>query len=133
MAVNKILTSWAGLAFLCLSFYGVLSASAEDRSTEDLPKKRDPFVALVNSNGKIKTGAELFRPVEKKPLSMNIVLKAILWDEQRPLAMINNKIYSEGKEIAPGLILEKIQPNSVVLNDNGNQVTVQLRKAVKNE
>ncbi len=99
--------------------------SAENR------KKRDPFVALVNTNGKIKSDDELFpASMGKRPLSLNVVLNAIIWDDKRPLAMINNKIYSEGKDIG-GIILEKINPNSVVLNDKGNLVTVELRKLKK--
>ena len=97
------------------------------------PKKRDPFVALVNSNGKIKSSDELFPVIQKKPLSMNILLSAIIWDVKHPLAMINNKVYSEGSEIVTGLRLEKINPASVVLNDNGDEVIVPLRKSIKNE
>lgn len=95
-------------------------------------KKRDPFVALVHSDGKIKTKDELSPIIQKKSsLSMNIVLKAILWDEERPLVMINNKIYSEGKQITEGLTVHKISPNSVELDDNGTIVNIQLRKIEK--
>jgi type II secretory pathway component PulC len=112
----------------------VVLAQSEEASQPYEAKKRDPFVALVHSDGKIKTREELFPPpVKKSSLSMNIVLKAIIWDEERPLAMINNKIYSEGNEIAPGLTVEKIQQNSVVLNDNGSLVTIPLRKIEKSE
>lgn len=106
---------------------------AENDTSTLYGKKRDPFVALVNSNGTIKREDELFPVAKKKSLSMNIALKAIIWDEKKPLAMINNKVYSEGKEIAEGLKVEKIYPGSVVLNDNGSLVTIQLRKTVKNE
>ena len=91
-----------------------------------LPKKRDPFVALVNSNGKIKTKDELFPVLQRKAVTLNVALTAIIWDEKRPLALINKKIYARGGQIAEGLIVEDIQPNSVMLDDNGNRVTVPL-------
>ena len=93
-------------------------------------KKRDPFVALVNPDGKIKSQEELFPAAQGKSLPFNIVVSAIIWDEKRPLAMINNKIYSEGKEIGE-LIIEKIQPNSVIVNDHGAHITIQLRRNEK--
>lgn len=104
---------------------------------ENIPcggKKRDPFVALVNPNGSIRTQAERCPPPKKPPTFVgNIILKAIIWDDKNPLALINNKVYTEGKEIAgsDGLIVQKIYPNSVVLNDNGNEVTIPLRKPEK--
>ena len=113
-------------------FLGGISSAQEGQNTQDR-KKRDPFIALVDSNGKIKSGDDLFPVIQKKPLSMNIILSAIIWDEKRPLAMINNKVYAEGSDVVSGLKLEKINPSSIVLNDNGNEVTVQLRKNIKNE
>ena len=100
-----------------------------------LPKKRDPFVALVNSNGKIKTKDELFPVLQRKAVTLNVALTAIIWDEKRPLAMVNGKIYSEGSMIGgvEGLILERIYPNSILINENGNIETIPLRKVLKNQ
>ena len=94
-------------------------------------KKRDPFVALVTPDGKIKTERQLFPPEATPTLSMNITLKAIMWDERRPLVLINNKVYEEGALIAQDLTVEKILPNSVVLNNQGTPVTMYLRKPQK--
>ena len=128
---NKWLTVLIlSLVQILLTFF--LSFAQDHISPVDR-KKRDPFVALASSDGKIKSKEELFPTSQKKPLSINIVLTAIIWDERNPLAMINSKVYSKGKEIAPGLTLEEIHPNSIVLNDSGNLVTIQLRKATKNE
>ncbi len=99
------------------------------------PKKRDPFIALVDSNGKIKPPERLCPDLKKDLVEIDVTLAAIIWDENRPLAMINGKVYSEGSEIGniPGLVLERIYPNSVIINKNGNMVTVPLRKVLKNE
>ncbi|HOW35911.1 MAG TPA: general secretion pathway protein GspB [Candidatus Omnitrophota bacterium] len=117
-----------GFVFL----FSVAGVGLAENVTNSLQgKKRDPFVALVNSNGTIKRDSELFPAPKLSAALMDIVLKAIIWDEKRPLAMINTKVYSEGMEITQGLKVEKIYPNSVLLNDNGNPITIQLRKTVK--
>ena len=94
-------------------------------------KKRDPFVALIDSAGKIKSYNDLFSVASGKPLSADVALKAILWDEKTPLALINNKIYKEGATIVPGLTVENIAPDGVTLNDRGASVTLKLRKSLK--
>lgn len=113
-------------------FLSIIRAGLAENGTNSLQgKKRDPFVALVNSNGTIKRDSELFPAPKLSSALMDIVLKAIIWDEKRPLAMINTKVYSEGMEITKGLKVEKIYPNSVLLSDNGNLITIQLRKTVR--
>ena len=127
--MNKNALAAGGVCFLAVVIAHA-SVSAEDAFSQE-KKRRDPFVALVSAEGKIKAFSELFPVVKEKPLSMNIAIKAIIWDDKRPLALINNKIYPEGGQIAEGLTVEDIQPNTVTLNDNGNRVTVQLRKIEK--
>ena len=114
-------------AFLLTTF-----SLAQNPAPPSEKKKRDPFVALVRPDGKIKSSEELFQTVGPKPLSMVVDLTAIIWDEKRPLAFINGKVREEGAAIAKGLTLMKIHPNSVELSDNGNPVTVTLRKTIKN-
>ncbi|MFA5060365.1 MAG: general secretion pathway protein GspB [Candidatus Omnitrophota bacterium] len=132
-AKKKVIYFMSLMAFLSTIFFPTRTMFGQGEKSAASTKKRDPFVALVNSQGKIKAKEELFPSIAPKSLSMNIVLKAIIWDEARPLAMINNKVYGQGSEITKGLIVEKINPNDVVLNDNGNPVVIQLRKAVKND
>jgi len=118
------------LAFALLATFA-FCVFAEDGKSAGERKKRDPFVALVDYTGKIKSYEDLFPTTLKKPLSADVAVKAIIWDEKRPLAFINNKIYGEGAEIAKDLTIEKINFDSVVLNDQGNAVTVKLRKTSK--
>ena len=125
--MNRNLFIKGGVGFLIMSLEVALTSGVFAQEQ----KRRDPFVALVGSDGRIKTFSELFPVIKEKPLSMNITIKAIIWDDTRPLALINNKIYPRGGQIAEGLIVEDIQPNSVTLNDNGNRVTVPLRKIEK--
>lgn len=127
---NGRVLSIFSLSLSCVFLFLIGAFSfAEDGNVSSREKKRDPFVALVSPNGKIKSKEELFPRARRRPLSVNIALKAIVWDEKRPLVMINNKVYVEGNEIAAGLRIDKIYPDSIVINDNGNQVTIPLRKS----
>lgn len=109
----------------------LLSVGFCQREEVDFSKmKRDPFVSLIDSTGRIKSKAELMRPVEVL-LPLNILLKGIIWDKKTPLAIINDKIYREGAQIFEGLVLEKINSDSIILNDRGNQVKIYLRKKEK--
>ena len=92
--------------------------------------RRDPLIPLLDSTGRVKAETELVRPVEVF-LPLNISLKGIVWSKDSPLANINNKIYHEGDKIFEGLILEKINPDSVTLNDRGEKVKIYLRKKEK--
>ena len=95
-----------------------------------LKLKHDPFIPLVDSTGRVKSETELVRPAEIF-LPLNISLKGIIWSKVSPLAIINNKIYREGDKIFEGLILEKINPDNVILNDRGEKVKIYLRKKEK--
>ncbi len=126
----------SGVIFLSMVFLaGVFSAGvgAETTSSALERKERDPFVALVDSTGKMKTYEDLFSSSTptKQSLSADMKVKAILWDKQRPVVLINSKIYSEGSVILDGLSVQKINPDSVILNDQGNPVTIILRKTRK--
>ena len=100
------------------------------------PMKRDPFVPLVDQEGNIRKGEDLFMPT--KDILPQVILKGILWDEKNPLAVINNKVLSEGQQVPLGdegfsrnIILEKINEDSVILNYNGREFTIKLRKKEK--
>lgn len=114
---------------LILIFLG--SALAQKNPETSTVKKRDPFVDLVDASGKIKTEDELFESSQRM-VPADIILKGIIWDEKRPLAIINGKIYREGATIAEGLVLEKINIGSVILKTQDNQsVKIELRKKEK--
>lgn len=118
------LTAWGFFIFSA-------KISAETTISAADVKKRDPFVALVDSAGKIKPYEQLFPIFSEGPLSTDLALKAILWDEKSPAALINNKIYKEGAAITRGLTVEKISPDSVKLNDRGDPIILKLRKPLK--
>ena len=107
--------------------YSALAQSPE--GALDVAKK-DPFIPLVDPTGRVKEASELTRPVQSL-LPLNISLKGIIWSKTKPLATINSKIYREGDKIFEGLILEQINPESIILNDRGEKIKINLRKKEK--
>lgn len=96
-------------------------------------KKRDPFVDLVDASGRIKTDDELFEAAQSFTPS-TIILKGIIWDKRRPLAVINGKVYAEGAVIAEGMMLEKIHANSIVLKTSDDRrIKIDLKKKKENK
>jgi len=99
--------------------------------------RRDPFVPLVDKDGNIRKGQDLF--VEAAEILPEIILKGILWDEKNPLAVVNGKVLSEGslipfekgKKITKKIILKKINPESIILDYNEREFTIRLRKKEK--
>ncbi|HOX55041.1 MAG: hypothetical protein PHI86_02480 [Candidatus Omnitrophica bacterium] len=98
--------------------------------------RRDPFVPLVDNQGNIRSGQNLFVPAEE--IAAKIVLKGILWDAKNPIAVINGKVLSEGSQLivedagfAKTVIVQKINPDSVILNYNDREFEIKLRKKEK--
>jgi hypothetical protein len=48
-----------------------------------------------------------------KVLLAKIVVNGVLWDENQPLVMVNNKIYKQGDAIDGGLTIKSITADSV--------------------
>jgi hypothetical protein len=113
----------------------ILPALAQGQDSKDklLIKKRDPFVDLVDASGRIKTEDELFEAAQSFA-SSTIILKGVIWDPKRPLAVINGKIYGEGAIIAEGMVIEKIHTNGVVLKTPDDQrIKIDLKKKKEKE
>ncbi|MFZ5800467.1 MAG: hypothetical protein ACOY3D_03695 [Candidatus Omnitrophota bacterium] len=118
------------LALILVLFLGS-PASAADAGVRDDPKKRDPFVALVDPDGRMRTQDELSR-APQKILPAAIILKGIIWDAQRPLAVISGKVYAEGAAVSADITLEKINKDGVVLKTSDNQkINIELKKREK--
>jgi hypothetical protein len=98
--------------------------------------RRDPFVPLVDNQGNIRSGQNLFVPAEE--ILAKVVLKGILWDAKNPLAVINGKVLSEGSELViedegftKNIIVQKINLDSVILNYIDREFEIKLRKKEK--
>jgi len=121
------------ILILSLVIFLPVLACGEEGNVKAPAKKRDPFVDLVDASGRIKTEDELFEAGQKF-ISSAVVLKGIIWDKKRPLAVINGKIYSEGATIAEGLVLEKISSEGIILKGQDEQrIRIDLKKKKENK
>ena len=83
----------------------------EEAGAADL--KKDPFAPLVKEEKKAPAPA----PV--------ITLTGILWDKDKPLAIINNRVVKIG-DTAGGSRVVEIKENSVILNDGTKDFELKL-------
>ncbi len=118
------------LKFTVIAGIFILSVAFVSHDIFSQSLKRDPFVPLLDSTGRVKPESELARPAETF-LPLNISLKGIIWSKNVPLCNINNKVFHEGDKVFEGLTIEKINPNYIVLNDRGEKVEIYLRKKEK--
>jgi len=81
---------------------------------------RDPFYLREEDDGG-DTESEKPLPFEWPKFELN----GILWDPEKPLAVINNSVVKEG-DIVEGVKIKKIKPGYVVLEKEGIEQTLTL-------
>lgn len=108
---NKLLFFFVSFVPLCLC--GFLFA---EEFIYDPHGKKDPFTPPVISAVE-KAGTEVLAGVR---------LEGIIWDEKKPIAVINDKVVSIGDEVSGARIVE-IRQNEVIFDVNGQMVSVKLR------
>lgn len=82
----------------------------------DAHGKKDPFSPPIISTGE-KTGAEVLTGVK---------LEGIIWDEKKPIAIINDKVVGIGDTISGAKIIE-IKKDEVIFDINGQTVSVKIK------
>lgn len=109
---------WAAAGVVCLSVVflatGVFKGPADSVSVEETIAKPE-----------LPSSAFKMREIDLKfPLkSTDFKLSGILYDEQKPMAIINNRVVEEGALINGAQLLE-IQPNFVRLSRRGKKFTL---------
>ena len=102
---------------LCFFIFCILHTSVNaEEFIYDSHGKKDPFSAPI-----INTSRDV-----KEELLANVQLEAIIWDDESPLTMINDKVVGIGDEIAGAKIVE-IKQNEVIFEADGKQVILKLR------
>lgn len=105
--------------FLLLSFFSV--AFAEDQFVYDAKGKRNPFIPLVSSDGRL---LKLDREESTGALS----IEGVIYDKSgRSFAIVNNTVVGVGDSIAGYQVL-KIQDNKVIFIKDGQPVEVEIKK-----
>lgn len=80
---------------------------------EELQWGRDPFILYQYKSARTEEG---------------LLLTAVIWDEEKPLAVINDEVVGIGQEIG-GYRVIKINKNSAVLQkEEGQKITLELYK-----
>jgi len=80
--------------------------------------RRDPFVPLVRG-GRFVTATKAATGIE------GVVLEGVLWDPDRPIAIINGELVGEG-EIIDGFLVKQIGVDRVVLKAGDKEHTIPL-------
>lgn len=78
--------------------------------------KKDPFAPPVLA-GTDRSGAEMLAGID---------LEGIIWDENKPVAIINDKVVNVGDEISGAKVI-KITQNEVTFYINGQYVHIKLQ------
>lgn len=107
------------LYFLCVlcSFLCALCGEIfTEEFTYDSHGKKDPFSPPVISAVE-KAGTEVLAGVR---------IEGIIWDEKKPIAVINDKVVGIGDEISGAKIID-IKQNEVIFDVNGQMISVKLR------
>lgn len=113
----RLFISFLLILFLCA---GVNVCAQEEASLYDDAGKRDPFIPLVDDNGRfVLEVGELFSFTD-------LSLSGILWDPSgNSTALINDEIVQPGQEFY-GFAIEKITENSVTVSRDGQEYTLWL-------
>ncbi len=82
------------------------------------------YVILAEEAGQISIERDPFSPVPKAPAS-GIVLNGILWDENKPTAIINNEIVQAGQSVN-GKVIVEIQKDKVILKDGSRNIELKM-------
>ena len=82
--------------------------------------RRDPFFALVDQNGRYRSGQELAY------YSKNLKLSGILWDPRgASSAVINGEVVKLGDSVA-GFVLKEVTENSVTVSKDAQEYVIRL-------
>ncbi len=95
---------------------------------------RDPLMPLVGTMVKTKGegeegGAEQGSVPQATPVTvMNKVVSGILWDANRPMAVVDNEVVYPGYTYADGTVVESIERDLVVFRVGDSLIQVQLKE-----
>lgn len=108
-----------GLVIGVIVFLMVFQVLAEDSAGSEIIK-RDPFIPLVTKTGKILIAKD-------ETAVSNLILKGIIYSQDKSLAIINDDVFSEGDQIGGYIILE-IEEKKVILIKDEEEVVLELEE-----
>lgn len=127
MSENKIQNSEVTSQAFCFLFSAfcffssAFCAFAQDQAIYDAKGKRDPFIPLINAEGRL-------LKLDNENSSRGLSLEGIIYDKNgQSLAIINSEIMQIGDKIIDYQVL-KIEENAVILIKDGEIIRVALEK-----
>ncbi len=115
--IKYIIGFFVSLCFINTVFF--VSDSFADKFEENQEKfiytndnRPDPFLPLLTSKGVVQEAGPSIREEMMTHLG-KIKVNGILWDEEMPIVMINNKMRKEG-DIVENLTIKEINVNGVI-------------------
>ncbi|OGX15698.1 MAG: hypothetical protein A2166_02915 [Omnitrophica WOR_2 bacterium RBG_13_41_10] len=109
------------LCFLLLSFNFYLLSYAQEDFVYDAKNKRDPFIPLVTSDGRL-------LKLEQQEGTQGLLLEGIIYDDKGiSCAIVNGEVVRVGDE-AGGFQVLKIQKDKVVFIKDGQPTEIELKK-----
>lgn len=112
---------WAGAGVLC--YLGIILLTSSFKQPADSLSVQE----ITPSSGSTPSFFQLRKIDVETPLdSSGFQLSGVLYDNQKSLAIINDRVVEEGALINGAKLLE-IQPNSVNLSLNGKEFTLKIK------
>lgn len=112
------------ISFCCGTFLFIFAAScfAEEQFDYNAKGKRDPFISLVTSDGR------LLNLDKEEDTSKGLLLEGIMYDKHGvSYAVVNSKVVKVGDEVAGYQVL-KIEKDKVIFIMDGQSTEVELKK-----
>jgi len=113
----KKLTVVSGIMILFVFVVGNLTADTE-KFRYNSKGRKNPFAPPVAK--KTELSVEDFS-------NMNLSIEGIIWDEKKPLAIVNGKIVKEG-DIIEGIVVSEILKDSVVFIIDYKKYEIKIKK-----
>ncbi len=112
------------LAILLSTFLNHVIAieSTQEEFVYNSNGKRDPFVPIVDLKSGIRSAEDLLGRPKEVVIPIKLELKAIIWDESRPLVVLNGKVLTE-QDVIPGTDVKvlKINRDHIIVNYGGKE------------
>jgi hypothetical protein len=115
----------AACSILLVSFFWIFSF-AQEQFTYDAKGKRNPFIPLVTSDGRL-------LKLDKGESQGGLLIEGIIYDKQgRSFAIVNGAVVGIGDMVADYQVL-KIEENKVIFIKEGQAFEVEINKEEKKE
>jgi len=124
------------LFYLCawciLSNFSLAAAQPNQDYIYNDFNKRDPLLPLIDAQGMPRSNEDLFKQAEYN-LPIAVKISGIMFSESAPFAVINGKVFKVGDSITEGLVVNKINPDNIILTYGSKLIKITMGGVKKDE